>query len=60
MSTGLTGNNIPVGIGYDSNGDPKGFVELSRLSLDYLTMVSAKADLPDDVEGVINRIILRN
>lgn len=31
MSSNLTSNNIPVGIGYDANGDPKGFVELSSI-----------------------------
>lgn len=33
MSAGLTGNGIPVGIGYDSNGDPKGFVEIASVGI---------------------------
>lgn len=32
MSSNLTGNGIPVGVGYDSNGDAKGFVELTSIS----------------------------
>jgi len=40
----LTTNNIPVGVGNDSNGDPKGLVELSSISVSSLSATDLYAD----------------
>lgn len=53
MTSNFISNNVPVGIGYDSDGAAKGLIELSKISLDNLVMVSVKSDLPDEIGDAI-------